>query len=191
MRLALGAGEAAASQRGSQAEPGTRTLAGREGGEGKLGGGKWPGKKRGGRRARENRRDARSQAVRRPRREPAGPRRREEVGTARAKPRPESATHADLCDPVPSPGSSPCACEAGPGSGAGQGAGRRRQLSGARALSSRGSGRWSLLALTPRSARDASLRTRREGRGAGTRLSASRTLISAPATVTRRVRLES
>lgn len=32
VRLAVGAGEAAASQRGSQAEPGTRTLAGREGG---------------------------------------------------------------------------------------------------------------------------------------------------------------
>lgn len=57
--------------------------------------------------------------------------------------------------------------------GLGRERGGARQLSGARAFSSRGSGRWSLLALTPRSARDAFLRTRREGRGAGTRLSAS------------------
>lgn len=82
------------------------------------------------------------------------------------------------------PGAARAPARPGPGSGAGQGAGSRPAAERSRAFS-RGSGRWSLLALTPRSARDAFLRTRREGRGAGTRLSVSRTRVSAPATVTR------
>ena len=58
-----------------------------------------------------------------------------------------------------------------------------RPLSGAPAFPSRGPGRWSFLVLTPPSARDAFLRTSREGRGAGTRLSAPRTCIPVPAAV--------
>ena len=143
---------------------------------------------------RENGRDAKGPAGRRPRREPAGPRRREEVGTEKAKPRRESgaklrrasAAHAALRVPVPSPGSSPVRLR-GWERETGLGRGRRSAPAAERSLasSSHGSGHWCLLVLTPRSARDAFLRTCREGRGAGTRLSASRTRNSAPATVTR------
>lgn len=72
----------------------------------------------------------------------------------------------------------------GTGNRAGQGSGSAPAAERSLASSSRGSGRWCLLVLTPQSARDAFLRTRREGRGAGTRFSASRTRNSAPATVT-------
>lgn len=167
MRVALGAGEVSASRRGDQAERGARAQcrsAGRKSG--------LRGRARRSQKARKEER--RAQGVG----EPAGPRRRDEAGAERAKPRLASAAQPPSASGCPVLRATGAVCVAADGKQGWAGGGE------APAFPSRGPGRWCLLVPTPRSARDAFLRTRREARGPGTRLSAPGACTSVPAAVT-------